>query len=141
MEIVADRLLSWIPDVSVLLLACLAQTVAVITAMWAQRVRARQRALFLSLAVSSAAMALGLLLRSDFLLGTIRGPWVAWLRSLLFAWTLLSLVWAIGFLLIRAIGPLPRGARVGSPFNAARRGFLGTAYSVLFAAPAATLAY
>ncbi len=145
MEVVADRLLSWVPDVSVLLLACLAQTLAVWTAGWDQRGRARQRALFVSLAVSSAAMALGLLLRADFLLGTIRGSWVAWLRSLLFAWTLLSLVWAAGFLLIRAIGHLTRGERFGlrfgPRFNAARRGFLGTAYTVLFAAPAATLAY
>jgi hypothetical protein len=141
MKIVTDRLLSWIPDFSVLLLACLAQTAAVAVAVWQQRGYARRRALYVSLAVSCVAMFLGLLLRSDFLLGTIRGSWAPWLRSLLFAWTLLSLVWAAGFLLIKAIGYLTRGSRFSPRFNAARRGFLGTAYTALFAAPAATLAY
>jgi len=137
MEIVTDRLLSWIPDLSVLVLACLAQTAAVATVARDGRGRPRRWALLASLGVSCAAMALGLLLRSELLRAALRGPWTAWLRSLLFAWTLLSLFWAAGFLLLRAVGHFTKGSR----FSAARRGFLGAAYSALGAAPVAALAY
>lgn len=141
MDIVAERILNLIPELGVLLGACFAQAAAVFLALKGQLSRVRRRALIVALAISCAIMLFGFFLRSgalvQILLNVVPGTWPVWFRGFSFGWTLLSIAWSVGFLIVRSIQ-----SKAGSrDFSAARRGFLATAYGALFAAPAIALGY
>ncbi|HEV2200712.1 MAG TPA: metallophosphoesterase [Bryobacteraceae bacterium] len=128
-----ERLIRWGPDAVVLTVAWLAQAV-VVALMLRRRARAIHRLAFLGALVTSwAAMAFGFALRSGRVSIHFSGNWSIWFRAVMFAWCLLSICWALVFVGVRC---LPRPG-----FSAARRGFLWSLRSALFAAPAATLAY
>jgi uncharacterized protein len=133
MEIVVARLVSWIPDLTVLAIACLAQA-SVAAAMLRRPGGSRRRwALLSALAFSWMLMTYGFALRSVRVIRIFHGEWTMWLRAAILFWALLSIGWAIAYAVIR------RFSRPG--FSAARRGFIGTAGVTLFAAPAAALGY
>ena len=133
MKRVPDRLLRWIPDFAVMVVACLAQA-AVAAMMLRQRSGAiRRSAIKRALLISWMVMVFAFALRAEPISALFYGNWSAWLRALVSAWTLLSICWAVAYAIARC---LPR-----SGFSAARRGFLGTMRGALFAAPAAALAY
>ena len=133
MEIVVERLISWIPDITVLAIACLAQAFVVVSLVRRQGGTLRRFAIACALAISCALMTYGFALRSARMIRIFHGNWALWLRAAALFWALLSICWAIAYAALH---------RFFQPaFSPARRGFLGTAGAAVFAAPAASLGY
>jgi predicted MPP superfamily phosphohydrolase len=133
MNVVLGRLISWLPDLTVLAVACLAQAAVVAVMLRRPSARVRRVILLGGLAISWVVMTLGIALRSGRVTRHFHGDWTIWLRAAVFAWTLSSICWAIAYIVV---GRLP-----GNNFSPARRRFFATARTALFAAPAATLGY
>ncbi len=137
------RLVSWIPDILVLAVACLAQAAVVLTLLRDKDGRykegeVRRFALVTALVISWALMMFGFALRSGRVSAIFHGNWAIWLRATVLFWTLLSTFWAVGYAAIRALSRW-RASRSG--FDTSRRGFMETASTALLAAPVAALGY
>ena len=138
MEEVQDRLLRALPDLIVLIVSLLGQTVGLIWLLW-WRAAAAGRKTRLAIAgvglLSLGGSMFAFLLRFDRVARHFPDWWRSWGRGLAITWALLSICWLIGY------PALWIWSRMGRGHSPARRRFFRTAYTVVLAAPPAALAY
>lgn len=138
MEVVSERLLRIIPDLTFLVVVVLAQTVGtlwILRRFAASASRRARLAIQTAAALSLVSLMLGFLLRYARFARLIPGAWSTWGQALVISWALLSMLWLIAL----AVFPLLPRLRPGH--SAARRNFLRAAQAALFGAPAAVVGY
>jgi uncharacterized protein len=138
MEIVLDRLLRALPDLLVLIVSLVGQTVGLVWLLGWRAARAGRNARLAIAGVgllSMAASILTFLLRFQRVARHFPGWWLGWGTGLSITWALLSMAWLVGYAVLLICSRTMRG------HSPARRRFFRTAYTALFAAPPAALAY
>jgi uncharacterized protein len=138
MEVVSERLLRIIPDLTFLVVVVLAQTVGtlwILRRFAASASRRARLAIQTAAALSLVSLMLGFLLRYARFARLIPGAWSTWGQALVISWALLSMLWLIAL----AVFPLLPRLRPGH--SAARRNFLRAAQAALFGTPAAVVGY
>lgn len=138
MEVVQDRLLRALPDLLVLIVSLLGQTVGLVWLLrWraAQASRKSQKAIAIIGVLSLAIAVFAFLLRFERVARYFPGWWPSWGRALAIGWALLSLCWLAEFLVLWIAS---RAIRNHSP---ARRRFFQAAYTAALAAPPAVVGY
>ena len=138
MEVVSDRLLQALPDLLVLIVSLLGQITGVAWLIGWRAAGASRRTKTLIAAAGALSMAASLLtflLRFRRVARYFPGWWISWGTGLAMTWAMLSLCWLAGCF------ALWLGSRMGSGHSPARRRFFQTAYTAVFAAPPAVLAY
>ena len=141
MEEVDPRFTRVIPDLVVLAAALLGQTLAMWWLLRRATLQARRVAIVAGTVVSLTLVTLGFLLRFERVLQYFPGSWPIWERTMAIMWVILSLSWLAGFAMLRVLS-MPFFARNAERGHSpARRHFLVTARTALFAAPPAVLGY
>lgn len=135
---VLDRLLRALPDLLVLIVSLLGQTVGLVWLLGWRAAGAGRRTRLTIAAVglfSVAASLLAFLIRFQRVARYFPGWWLSWGTGLSITWALLSLCWLVGYAVLGI------GSRMGTGHSPARRRFFQTAYAAVFAAPPAVLGY
>ena len=138
MEEVQDRLLRALPDLLVLIVSLLGQTLGLVWLLgWRAAGASRKARLAIAsmglLSLASAVFAF--LLRFDRVARHFPVWWLSWGRGLAITWALLSLFWLVGYPVLWI------WSRMGLGHSPARRRFFKTAYTAVLAAPPAVMGY
>jgi predicted MPP superfamily phosphohydrolase len=150
MEEVIPRLTRIFPDLIVVMLALIGQTLAawcILRQMTRRRTGGPSRGMRWSIVAgtgfSLAAVAFGYLLGFARVRRHFPGSWPDWESGLAMMWALLFLSWLAGFAAVQVSSRVfsKFAARTGRQHNPERRHFLRTAQAVVVAAPPAVLGY
>jgi predicted MPP superfamily phosphohydrolase len=135
---VLDRLLRALPDLLVLIVSLLGQTVGLVWLLgWKAADASRRTRLAIATvgALSMMASVIAFLLHFRRVYQYFPGWWVSWGTGLSIAWAMIWLCWLAGYAVLGMV------SQVGSRHNPARRRFFQTASAAVFVAPPSVLGY